>query len=407
MGLTYQGATDRIAGAGKNTSEKTMTGLFYITHMDNVPSILENGILSHANVVERDIDFTPIYDKAIVETRSYLETSAGISLNQYANLYFQPRNPMLFKLAIGQRCRDNIAVLGIKPNVLNKKGIFIADGNAASDFSTIYPREKGLKNIDRIRRQVRREYWTSSLASKRKIMAEVLVPECIEPDYIDTFYVANHDTKSHIESLIGTRIPGVVDPHMFFLSNIKTRVNSFISLAEGDMFFSEKQTLTISVNCVGVMGKGLASRARYQFPDVYVRYEDACRDDSLKMGKPFLYQREDSVIHELSDEPSTLEAPNEVTWFLLFATKNHWRNNADIAGIQEGLQWIMKTYKRNGIKSLALPALGCGLGRLRWEDVGPLMCQTLRDIDIDTWIYLPAEHPIPEEFTSREFLLSL
>ena len=171
------------------------------------------------------------------------------------------------------------------------------------------------------------------------------------------------------------------------------------------MFFSRMQTLTVSVDTVRVMGKGLASRAKYQFPDVYLRYQDACRSGRLKMGKPYLYKRESSLDLDLADEPAMLTSANGDTWFLLFATKHHWREPADLRGIEDGLTWLVANYKREGITSLAIPALGCGLGRLEWSVVGPLMCKQLASMDIPVRLYLPAEKHVPDEQITREFLL--
>ena len=172
------------------------------------------------------------------------------------------------------------------------------------------------------------------------------------------------------------------------------------------MFFSRMQTLTVSVNVVGVMGKGLASRAKYQFPDVYVYYQDLCRKRRLQLGKLQLYKREASFEHDLADESSALLNANSEKWFLLFPTKHHWKENTDINGIEEGLKWLTNHYEKEGIKSLAVPALGCGLGKLEWRDVGPLMCRYLKELKIHVSIYLPAEKVIPNELLSKDFLLS-
>lgn len=171
------------------------------------------------------------------------------------------------------------------------------------------------------------------------------------------------------------------------------------------MFFSNAQTLTISVNTVGVMGKGLASRARYQFPDVFVEYQDACRFKKLRMGKPYLIKREKSLDEVLAYEPSTLANRNSLKWFLLFATKYHWKNDSNFAGIEKGLQWLVENYRKEGITSIALPALGCGLGKLSWERVGPLMCNYLNKMDIKSFIYLPMEKHPPEKQLKASFLL--
>ena len=167
------------------------------------------------------------------------------------------------------------------------------------------------------------------------------------------------------------------------------------------------QTFAISVNTVGIMGKGLASRAKYQFPDVYVLYQDLCRHRKLRMGVPYLYKREENYEKTLIEDGSATVTENGHRWFLLFPTKNHWREKSPTEGIQQGLQWLMENYKTQGIKSIALPALGCGLGGLDWKDIGPLMCQSLSSIDIDTSIYLPLEGtPLPSEQLNSKFLFN-
>jgi hypothetical protein len=152
------------------------------------------------------------------------------------------------------------------------------------------------------------------------------------------------------------------------------------------------------------MGKGLASRAKYQFPDVYVRYQDVCRKRHLRMGVPYLYKRESSFHEALADDPGSFTEGQE-TWFLLFATKDDWRENASLEGIVRGLAWVQEIFEKEGIKSLAMPALGCGLGNLSWADVGPLMCQRLGALGIPVWIYLPAGKTLKHEWLTPEYLL--
>ena len=68
---------------------------------------------------------------------------------------------------------------------------------------------------------------------------------------------------------------------------------------------------------------------------------------------------------------------NDRKWFLFLPTKRHWRNDSRFEDIEESMQWLATNYEKEGIQSLALPALGCGLGKLRWEQVGPMMCHYL------------------------------
>jgi O-acetyl-ADP-ribose deacetylase (regulator of RNase III) len=379
-------------------------GLYYITHVDNLPSILRLGILSHEGVEREGISYTRIYDKEIVADRKDKLTPDGKSLWSFANLYFNARNPMLYRV-IHERSLDDIAVVCVRPTMLQREDILITTGNARASLSRILPGSKGIEVLPEIKRQVDIVWWKQEDGSKRKIMAECLVPDLVPPDYIEEIYVASHEVREKVKARLPSRIPIIPEPNMFFQPSRRKGLTSNLTLVDGDMFFSRMQTLTISVNTVGVMGKGLASRTKYQFPDVYVEYQDACRNKKLKMGKPYLFKREASLDYELADEPSSLSNADAEKWFLLFATKKHWRERSDITGIEEGLQWIQRNHNREGIQSLAVPALGCGLGWLKWRDVGPLLCRYLSALDIQVAIYLPREEKVPEELLSKDFLL--
>jgi hypothetical protein len=381
-------------------------GLYYISHIDNVPSILEHGVLSHERILAEKIQYTKIYAEDIVANRQGIQTPDGRSLWSFANLYFQPRNPMLYRV-IHEKQADEVAIISVRPEILDRLDIFISTGNAAHSASEILTSGESQKVMRKIIKETDIEYWKEVDGSKRKIMAECLVPDMIPSNLIQTIYVATQAAKTKLEATIpSSNVPVVTEPNMFFRSLWTRELTPKLYLAEGDMFFSRAQTITISVNIKGIMGKGLASRAKYQFPDVYVHYQDLCKERKLKMGRPQLYKRESSLDHELADEPNSLPNGNVKKWFLLFPTKRHWREQADIIGIEEGLKWLSDNYKKEGIKSLAVPALGCGLGRLEWRDVGPLLCRYLKTLDIIVAIYIPAEKKIPQEFFSKDFLLS-
>jgi len=384
---------------------KYIKELYYITHIENIPSILKHGILCHQIIEEENIEFTAIYNKEIVSRRAQRMVSGSKSLWAFANLYFQARNPMLYKV-IHDKPLEEIVVLGVRRDVMDIKGAFIADGNAANSPTMIIPRSKVPKECwTDIMSNTEKQWWNQEDGSKRKIMAECLVPKEIPTDYIHTIYTPNLKVKEKLESILRSDISIVPEADMFFQPTRKIQLTDTLYLIKGDMFFSKMQTLTISVNCVGVMGKGLASRAKYQFPRVYVCYQDLCREKKLRLGRPYVYKQELSLDYELSDEPTSLENGVTETWFLLFPTKDNWRNSADIGGIEEGLQWVCANYKAEGIKSLAMPALGCGLGWLDWSSVGPLLCGYLASLDIQTWVYLPAEKEISDDQLDRKFLL--
>lgn len=389
-------------------SRKHIKGLYYITHINNLASILQYGILSHREVETQNVAFTPVYNENIVHNRKERLTPDQRSLWDYANLYFQPRNPMLYKV-LNEKSTREIVILGVKPQVLDTKGAFIALGNAAHSQTEIVDVATGRKAITgEFWPIIHSDWWKPEDGTKRKIMAECLIPHVIAPTAIHSIFVAHPSVADTVRSIIAEiprSVEVVIEPHLFFQPNRQGRLTEKLSWVDGDMFFSKMQTLTISVNTVGVMGKGLASRAKYQFPDVYVIYQDVCKNGTLQMGKPYLYKREGSLDEDLADEPLSLPHPNASKWFLLFPTKRHWKERSDREGIEKGLQWLVSHYRDEGIQSIAIPALGCGLGGLDWKEMGPLICRYLVQMDIQSCMYLPQEQNIPLELLTSEFLL--
>src|SRR6185295_5365345 len=141
-------------------AKRDVKGLFYITHINNVKSILQHGILSHASVEESHIQFTPIYDAEIVSNCRERLTPDGKSLWNFANLYFQPRNPMLYRV-INEKDKKDIAIIGVRPEVLDQLNGFVSTGNAASRPSDILPTKEGLKAIFGMWDIINSEWWNA------------------------------------------------------------------------------------------------------------------------------------------------------------------------------------------------------------------------------------------------------
>lgn len=148
-----------------------------------------------------------------------------------------------------------------------------------------------------------------------------------------------------------------------------------ITFIRGNLFESKAQTLVNTVNCVGVMGKGVALSFKKKFPEMYKDYRKLCHDGKMNPGKLTLYKE-------------------TTPWVLNFPTKRHWRANSKIEDIELGLIKLAKRYQEWGIKSLAMPALGCGYGGLNWEDVRPLIEKYLSDLEIDIEVYEPGSQAI-------------
>ena len=175
------------------------------------------------------------------------------------------------------------------------------------------------------------------------------------------------------------------------------KLNPCISLVTGNIFFSKMQTITVTVNCVGIMGKGIALQAKYLIPDAFKYYQKSCKNNECQIGTPLIYDEKTNFLKTSN---------NKFKKIILFPTKQHWKMNSEIIGIDQGLEWLVKNYKKNKIKSIALPALGCGNGGLKWTDVGPLMYKHLKKINIPIEIYLPSKN-IPENQKTVKFLETL
>ncbi len=389
-------------------AKRTRTHEFqYMTHIDNLKDILENGILSHNEVKKRGLKPLRISDSEIVENRKIIKTPSGDSLWEYANVYFRVRNAMLFRTVHNFKPED-IVILTVLPTITSLPETFITTGNAATSSTEFFHPSKLKEVLESLKPEIEWEWWQKGDSSKSKMMAECLVKNNIPRNYFKAVYVSNHETKEKIEKEYGDLISSleihiIPDPDLFYQSSIREVINDNFYLVDGDMIFSGMQTLTVSVNTQGYMGKGLASRIKYQFPDVYVYYQDLCKKRILKMGKPNIYKREDALSDTLSIGNGNGDKP---TWFLLFPTKTNFRFKSNLKGIEEGLIWLKNNYQELGIKSIALPTLGCGLGWLSWNDVGPIMAKHLNELKIPVRIYLPREKKINEKYLTKEFLLS-
>lgn len=146
----------------------------------------------------------------------------------------------------------------------------------------------------------------------------------------------------------------------------------------GDLFKSNAQTLVNTVNCVGVMGKGIALEFKKRFPEVYDDYIDRCKKGDVKLGQPYLFRR------------------SALPWVLNFPTKQDWRSESKLEDIVRGLEHLRRKYVKWGIQSLAVPALGCGHGQLEWCVVGPTIYRQLARLNIPVDLYAPYVTPHEE-----------
>jgi ssDNA thymidine ADP-ribosyltransferase, DarT len=163
--------------------------LHYIAAIENVASILQHGILCHnlaERVHHRDVSMAEVQD-----IRRGKRLPNGRLLHEYANVYFQARNPMLYKLL---DLRHELAVLRVHASALDIPGAVVADGNAAVSFTAFQPAPEGLAIVDRATTFAER--WTDPdpweyRRRKAASCAELLVPDLIPPNYVVGAWVAS------------------------------------------------------------------------------------------------------------------------------------------------------------------------------------------------------------------------
>ncbi|MGV1008084.1 MAG: type II toxin-antitoxin system antitoxin DNA ADP-ribosyl glycohydrolase DarG [Dermatophilaceae bacterium] len=148
-----------------------------------------------------------------------------------------------------------------------------------------------------------------------------------------------------------------------------------VRLAAGDLLKSRAQTLVNTVNCVGVMGKGIALGFKRRYPTMYADYVERCRRGEVRVGEPYLYRSHDHLI-------------------VNFPTKTHWRAVSRLSDIVAGLEYLAEHSASWGITSLAVPPLGCGNGQLEWGVVGPTLIRYLARLDIPVELYVPYGEPL-------------
>jgi len=188
--------------------------LQFIAPIENLYSIVSDGIMSHERIGSRP--HRSVADREVQARREEKRVPPSQrSLHSYANLYLNARNPMMFRVAkeMGQ---DALCIVCVDPAILHGDGVMIADHNAATTSCTFYGSPGGLAHIDA--RDVFVEWWTTD-ESKRKIMAEVLVPDVVLPRLIMGIRVGSKEAQAAAitalrESWLRDHVR--VDSHMFF-----------------------------------------------------------------------------------------------------------------------------------------------------------------------------------------------
>jgi O-acetyl-ADP-ribose deacetylase (regulator of RNase III) len=153
----------------------------------------------------------------------------------------------------------------------------------------------------------------------------------------------------------------------------------------GDILHADAEALVNAVNCVGIMGRGIALQFKNAFPANFEAYAAACVRRDVRPGRVFVFET---------------GLPHNPKYIVNFPTKRHWRDQSRLEDIASGLQALAAEVLRRNIRSIAMPRLGSGLGGLDWDDVRPLIEGALGSLDglhviiFDRWVRMPDAQPV-------------
>lgn len=151
----------------------------------------------------------------------------------------------------------------------------------------------------------------------------------------------------------------------------------------GDILKADAEAVVNTVNCVGFMGRGIALQFKQAYPDNFEQYERACARKEVEPGRMLVV------------ETGQLTNPR---YIINFPTKRHWRGKSRIEDIESGLRALVAEIERLGIRSVAVPPLGCGLGGLQWSDVRPRVERAFEALpDVRVLLYAPSGAPAVDQ----------
>jgi len=155
-----------------------------------------------------------------------------------------------------------------------------------------------------------------------------------------------------------------------------------IEYRRGDILREDAEALVNTVNCVGVMGRGIALQFKDAFPENFKAYAEACKNKEVQPGRMLVF------------ETGQLANPR---YIINFPTKRHWRGKSRMEDIDAGLNALVETIRQYNIRSIAIPPLGSGLGGLDWSDVKPHIKSRLQPLtDVRVFLYEPHGAPATE-----------
>ncbi|ASL85608.1 MULTISPECIES: macro domain-containing protein [Serratia] len=148
-----------------------------------------------------------------------------------------------------------------------------------------------------------------------------------------------------------------------------------LEFVKGNFFDFDADIRVNTVNCVGVMGAGVALAFKNKYPEMFKEYVRQCKANEISPGKPSVWKKEDMFSKGVE--------------IINFPTKDHWRNPSEYEYIESGLIWLSDYLRNKEGLTITLPALGCGHGGLDWNNVKQLILKYLTDTKNNILVFEP------------------
>ena len=365
--------------------------LFHMTSVANLPTIVADGLLCddlvrEAGVLESEIGAEGI--KAVRRTRA-VPIAPGRTVSSYVPFYFAARSPML-RVLLGSHpasWQDPIVYLVTRVTTVLRFGCSFVFTDRNAYYATARYESDPLRIDELVDWPLMEGYWFNETPDhpdrKEKRMAEFLVEGWLPFAAIDKIGVRSPATGARVREILR------LIHNLRFLSRpsgTSEGVNWMIREGTGDLLNADVDALVNTVNTVGVMGKGIALQFKRRYPGNFRAYERACKAGEVQLGSMFVF------------DAGQLVRPR---WIINFPTKGHWRSNSKLTDVASGLDDLVRVIGELGIRSIAIPPLGCGNGGLDWAIVEPLIRDRLSHVDAEVVMFAPAGTPTAQAMVSR------
>jgi len=148
-----------------------------------------------------------------------------------------------------------------------------------------------------------------------------------------------------------------------------------IKFVGGDFFDYDADIRINTVNCVGVMGAGVALLFKNKYPNMFDEYFRACERNEVEPGKPYVWE-ENNMFSKCT--------------IINFPTKIHWKNPSEYEYVEKGLVWLRQYLLERNNSTVTLPALGCGHGGLEWDKVKEMIIKYLSEVNSKIFVFEPS-----------------